>query len=92
MSASMAKPVTSETRIKNGLTLSNMVVEGVRVVSRMVALSLKVTLLAAAQSRAYHSANWDWSTQSHTKFESQDLRADRAKRLRCGVSTLGTNY
>jgi hypothetical protein len=45
---------------------------------RRVALedaSSKVALVAAAQSRAYHSANWGCSTQSQTNVESHDLRA-----------------
>jgi hypothetical protein len=49
---------------------------------RRVALegaSLKVALVAAAQSREYHSANWGCSRQSQTNDEAQDLRRGKEK-------------
>ena len=82
----MANPVTRATRIESGLTLSNRV-EGALpravalmmlapVVLMVVAVSLRVELLATAQSRANHSPKncGCRSTQSHTKLEGQDLR------------------
>ena len=44
-----------------------------------VALKVDEELRALAQSRSYHSAISGWSTQSQTKLELQDLRAQKFK-------------
>jgi hypothetical protein len=52
---------------------------------RRVALedaSSKVALVAAAQSKAYHSANWGCSMQSQTNVELHDLRGGEEERRR----------
>ena len=73
MSASIARPVTRAIMIEAESISSNMEEDSSWRVALEDALS-KVELVAAAQSRAYHSANRGCSRQSQTNVESQDLR------------------